>query len=614
MGRRTLLRTALGWVLVATALRAVVLLPEQCPAVTPEALHTSAAEAVGWFERNQRADGRWLYRYDAEAGRDLGGYNLTRHGGVTMSLYQAAAAGHASALEVADAGAGWALDRLVEVEGGSAFGPEGDVVPVGASGLLAAGLAERRAFTGDRAHDDDLRALGRFLAAMVRPSGAVVAYWHLPAGAPLSEDPSPFFTGEVYWALGLLHRELPDEGFGAVADRVGRYLASARDEAERWFPDISDHWAAYGLATQAAWPEPLDGADATAARRAYAERQAGIAGFQVRWESQRTGTWGNELVRGEPTLGAGLGTLGEQLAGLWRLASDEPALVDLRDPLARRTVCAAGMLVERQVSPEEAAHAPEPDRARGAWLQRGITQMDDQQHALSAVLFAEPILASQPVQVDEPWGAEVPTALLVAALVLALDPLRAGSAARGLGARRQGPRWRALAGAAVSLAVVVLAGAAGGPLLKALDVSAPTLRIGAGLVLLVTALADLVRPATGRWGGPDEPAPLDEGPRPGRGSALLAAVVPVAVPTMLRPAALVAALSAGADGGLALVALAAVVAGAVVVAVDDRTAPGPARSSSLRDEPAVSRWGIRVSAALLVVVAVAVTADGIYDV
>jgi small neutral amino acid transporter SnatA (MarC family) len=609
MARRILLRTALGWLVVAAALRAVVLLPEQCPPVTPEALRTSAAEAVGWFERNQRADGRWLYRYDADAGRDLGGYNLTRHGGVTMSLYQAAIAGHEDALEVADAGAAWALDRLVELEGGLAFGPEGDIVPVGATGLLAAGLAERRALTGDPGHDDDLAALGRFLTAMVRPSGAVIAYWDLEAGAPLSEDPSPFFTGEVYWALGLLHRELPDQGFGAVAERVGRYLATERDEAERWFPDISDHWAAYGMATQAEWPDAAaEDPDLARSRRAYATRQAGIAGFQVRWESQRTGTAPNELVRGGPTLGAGLGTLGEQLAGLWRLAGTDAALADLRDPLAARAGCVAGMLVQRQVTADEAAAAPEPDRARGAWLQRGITQMDDQQHALSAVLYAEPIVASQPVQLDEPWGAEVPTALLLVALVLALDPIRAGAAARRSGGRgRPAPRLAVTASAAsLAVVVVVLAGAAGGPLLDALDVSAPTLRIGAGLVLLITALVDLVRPA-----GPRD---HDDTPDPGSGAGLSAAVVPVALPTMLRPAALVTALSAGADGGLGLVALGSVTAGFLVVALAWVTSSDADAPSATGAERLLSRWAVRLGAALLVVVAVALTADGVYDV
>lgn len=588
MVTRTVVRGALAWVLVAAVLRAVVLLPEQCPPVTPDDLRAAASEAVGWFERNQRPDGRWLYRYDADAGRDLGGYNLTRHGGVTMSLYQAAAAGHDAALGVADAGAAWALDHLVEVRDGLAFGPEGEIVPVGATGLLVAGLAERRALTGDHRHDEDLRAMGRFLAAMVRPDGSVVAYWHLTGDRPASEDPSPFFTGEVYWALALLHRELPDEGWDAVADRVGRYLATARDDAEGWFPDISDHWAAYGLATQAAWPEP-SAVDADLV--AYAHRQAGLAGFQVRWESQRNGSALNELVRGGQTLGAGLGTLGEQLAGLWRLAASRPDLAGLQAPLAERAECVAGLLVERQVSADEADGAPEPDRTRGAWLQRGITQMDDQQHALSAVLLAEPIVASQPVQVDEPWGAEEPAVLLLAALVLALDPVRAARAAAALG---PGGRRRALAtGTAAATVVAALAAAAAGPLLERLDVSAPTLRIGAGLVLLVTALVDLARPRAGA-DAPDA-------------AAWAGGVVPVGLPTMLRPAAVVVAGSAGTGLGVLPVAGAALAAGLVAALVGPLAARPEGRAG-------VERWVLGLVAAVLAVLAVALAVDGVYDV
>ena len=573
MHGRSVLRGALAWVLVAVALRAVVLLPEQCPPVTAEALQRSAAEAVAWFERNQRPDGRWLYRYDAERGRDLGGYNLTRHAGVTMSLYQAAAAGHEGALDVADAGASWALDHLLPLEGGLAFGQADRDVPVGATGLLVAGLAERRALTGDRSHDAELRAMGRFLAAMVEPSGAVVAYWDADAGRPATAVPSPFFTGEVHWALALLHRELPGEGWDEPAARVGRYLAVERDRAERWFPDIADHWAAYGLAVQAAWP----GGTVDGETVAYARRQGGLAGFQVRWESQRTGSTPNELVRGGPTLGAGLGTLGEQLAGLWALADRTPRLADLRAPLAERAACVAGMLAQRQISPEAAADLPEPDRARGAWLQRGITQMDDQQHALSAVLLATPIVAAQPVQVDEPWGAGLPAALLLAALVLALDPLRGACAAAAATRRAQA------AGAAAVVAVAVGAAAVSGPLLDWLSVSRPTLRLGAGLVLLATALVDLARPTLPT----------------GRDGALVAAA--------LRPVAPVAALSVGADLGVLAVAVATLATLAAALGL-------AATPLAARDGGTAARWAVRAMAAVAVVVAVAVAVDGVYDV
>jgi hypothetical protein len=50
------------------------------------------------------------------------------------------------------------------------------------------------------------------------------------------------------------------------------------------------------------------------------------------------------------------------------------------------------MLVERQWSAEDAAEAPVPIRAEGGWFDEGITRMDDQQHALSGLLYAAPII------------------------------------------------------------------------------------------------------------------------------------------------------------------------------------------------------------------------------
>ena len=61
--------------------------------------------------------------------------------------------------------------------------------------------------------------------------------------------------------------------------------------------------------------------------------------------------------------------------------------------LAQRASCVAGMLVERQLDPAEATGMPAPDRAVGAWYQFGVTQMDDQQHALSALLLVGDLLA-----------------------------------------------------------------------------------------------------------------------------------------------------------------------------------------------------------------------------
>ena len=87
--------------------------PERCPPVTAGELRRSAEATVDWFVRNQQADGTWLYLYDADDDAVASEYNEVRHAGVTMGLYQAAAAGLPEALDSADGGTEWALDQLV---------------------------------------------------------------------------------------------------------------------------------------------------------------------------------------------------------------------------------------------------------------------------------------------------------------------------------------------------------------------------------------------------------------------------------------------------------------------------------------------------------------------
>jgi hypothetical protein len=153
--------------------------------------------------------------------------------------------------------------------------------------------------------------MGRFLAGMVEPSGAVLAEWDPATGEPVPDLYSLFFTGEAYWALVLLDRAFPGDGWDVPARAISRYLATERDRAEEWFPPVSDHWGALGLAELAAGGTALDDDE-----RAQARRLAGIFGIQVRYESQRTGEGLNLLLRGHRALGAGVGNLGEGLGSL----------------------------------------------------------------------------------------------------------------------------------------------------------------------------------------------------------------------------------------------------------------------------------------------------------
>jgi small neutral amino acid transporter SnatA (MarC family) len=575
-------RTALILAAVLAVAFAVLAPPERCPPVTTGELRASAEATVGWFVRNQEADGRWLYLYDADEDLTPSEYNVVRHAGVTMGLYQAAAAGLPGALRSADRGRDWALDRLLEREGWAALTLQGQVA-TGATALLAAGLVIRRDATGEKRYDAVLRRLGRFLVAQTEPSGSVLASYDPARGAPIPGEYSKYYTGEAYWALALLHRALPGEAWGEAADAVGAYLATSRDEVEDHWPPILDHWAAYGAAETVR----VRAGALTEDELRYARRQAEQFGGAVRWISQRFGPWGG-VVRGSDTpRGGGYGVIGEALTGWWLVAQADPRMADLRGAIGERATCVAALAVAEQSGREDAANAARPARVEGAWFHGGETRMDDQQHALAALLRTIPIVeAAGSPDPDE----DAPSSWLwVAALVLALNPARA---AFGVPRGGRSPAAVAAAGAALGGLAVCAFAAVAGPLLDALDVSDPSFRIAAGVVGVVAGAADLVR-------RPPRPDPALPGWR--------AALVPVAIPVVLRPALLVLALAAGADAGV-LVTAGAMAFG--VALLTGLAAACPIDGASGR----ALRWASRLLAAALVACAVLLVVDGLFAV
>jgi small neutral amino acid transporter SnatA (MarC family) len=597
---RLLWRAGLALALLLMLAFGVLAPPERCPQAGPAELRRSAQAAADWLVRNQAPAGTWLYLYDADSdsAAPASEYNVVRHAGVAMALYQAAAEGLPGALRSADRGTEWASDRMLERDGWAAFGSDGRYA-TGASALLAAGLVTRREVTGDERYDDLMRRLGRFVLAQTEPSGAVLAEYDPARGAPVPGEYSKYFTGEAYMALARLERAFPGEGWGAAARRIGAYLATERDDAEDHWPAIPDHWAAYGMA------------EAGVIDAGYARSQAGLFGLQVRMVAQGFGPWG-KAVRGsyEPR-GGGYGVIGEGLTGLWLAAREDPRLGDLTEPIAERTLCNAGLAVEAQSDREDAAGASEPGRIAGAWFVDGETRMDDQQHALAALLRTIPIAqATQAREATDPDG-DAPSALLwAAALLLALNPARAAFAVPR--ARRAAPKavdpadsadpdagraerevveLAALGGLIGGLAVCVAA-ALGAPLLDLLDVSDPSFRIAAGLVAVIAGAGDLFR-------RPPASEPVLEGRR--------AALVPVAVPAVARPALLVMALGAGADIGVLVAAAAMLIGVALLTALAAGGPPEGPRGRALR-------WAARLLAALLVACGILLAVDGVLDV
>jgi hypothetical protein len=362
------------------ALRLSVLAPEGCPDVSPAAMVDAARAAGEWIARSQGDDGRYTYEYDRAEDRVLPGYNIVRHAGVTMSLYQLARAGAPEILPVADAGLQLMLDNLVPAGAGEAFVENDEQARLGGSALMAAALAQRRDATGDPAYDGELRALGRFLAGQITEGGQMLDVYDLREGSPVAGRTSRYATGEAAWALAQLENLFPGEGWGAHARRVLDYLATQRDEVEGLdFPPWADQWASYTMSELA--PSGLDPHHVE-----YARRLAERFGMLLRSESQKD-TWPVAFV--DPRArGAGLGVWVEGIAALELAAEDDERLDDISTAMADRVACGAGLLAERQVDAAGAARWPAPHLVEGAWFRDDVTRMDDQQHALSGLLAA----------------------------------------------------------------------------------------------------------------------------------------------------------------------------------------------------------------------------------
>ncbi len=394
MGRQTVLRGLAGtlalWGVGAMALRLVAVPAQICPPVTSGQAFAAAEASSAWIQRAQQPDGSYVYEYNQDTNTFSNAYNTVRHAGVTMSLFQLAAAGDVQAIEPADRALAWMEASMERRDNWAALrDPNSGDIELGASALMLAGLGQRRLATQDIRYDQLMHELARFILVMQQPDGSFLLAWLPSTGAPDPAQRSLYATGEAFWALTLMHEAFPGEGWDVPSRLVADYLSNHRDTVEQQkFPPWADQWAAYGLAQMADWP--LDDSNIRYAR-SLAER----FGFLVRVESQRRDTAFSKLVQGRQARAAGMGTWVEGLDSLWRLASADPRMADMRDKIGERAACGAGMLAARQVTASDAATHPRPDLSEGAWFTGGVTRMDDQQHAASGLLRSRIVLEAR---------------------------------------------------------------------------------------------------------------------------------------------------------------------------------------------------------------------------
>ncbi len=227
--RRRLATAGVAWLVAAALLRTTLLAPEACPAFTADDARASAVAAVEWIAVNQRDDGRYLYLYNRDTEATPDAYNLVRHAGTTMAVYQVAAAGEMQYLDTADRATEYMLERMVPTGEGAAGWSEPDRdLQLGAAALMTISLLVRREATGDPTYDTELRELGRFMVGQQRPDGVMLERWLRATGAPDPEQRSRYATGEALWAFAYLHDTFPGEGWDDAAWRTLDYLSLRR--------------------------------------------------------------------------------------------------------------------------------------------------------------------------------------------------------------------------------------------------------------------------------------------------------------------------------------------------------------------------------------------------
>ena len=474
-------RALIVWLIVSFGLLSVaraVALPEACDAVGNEQRESAISSAIGWIVDNQDADGRFLYRYDANTDTVASGYNWVRHAGTMLALAQARAAGFDVPDETFDNARRAIGNQLVT--SGSAIGVrDGAYVSTGGTALLLLALTEVRPVT----EIDLVRALGTHLLDAVEVGDDGVTRVLELADDDLNFVPSVvgrFTTGEVAFALARLERLWPDENWSDPLPGIVDYLVHHKAVEEGFVPDMPDHWAAYAFAESTLWDSaPQWSPDSIA----WARKQMGLSSVMIRFEGQRTNSAPDVWLRGRTAVGAAVGTHGESMAGWVRFfASIDGSESSIVSSGRSRLACNNGTLIERQIRRSGDA----PDRTAGSWMSSGVTQVDDQQHSLSALIAGDQLLVDssdprpsrrQPID----WS----TSLVIVAMLLVASPARWSM---HIAATPRASR-RVLIGGAVFLGLLAAASAS---LLASIDVSVPTAAVAAGVVVVLGALASLV--------------------------------------------------------------------------------------------------------------------------
>jgi len=478
-----------------------------CGSTTQNARDTAVSQAISWLSVNQNSDGTFLYRYDAEQDVDLGRYNWVRHAGTILALEQARGQGFDTAIASSEAAIDVAFKHVIRMStaGAEVAGLiDGASISTGGTALFALALMERRDAIDSSEFDEDIHAMLRFLESSLkaRDDGSVIVRADAQLDGQFATDSVGLFaTSQTLFALARAERLFPGDQWGDQAHPILKYLTTFKANEEGFVPDMSDHWAAYAMGEMTQWTTPIVFTDI---ELAWARKQMGMASIMVRYESQISGSGVNQMLRGHAAIGASAGTHGEALAGWARLALANDEFAGSVSALNQRLSCNNSLLIKRQVSQNESQTYLHPSRVVGSWLSGGVTQVDDQQHAMSALLQANIVNHRiEQFSGELPRRESVPSSLLVALLtILLLNPprlvrtlrhLHVSQSVHGLIRRGSQPTLGYLYRFAVLFAIVILNGSR---VLGWLDTNVPTALVAAGIVGVLASLSTLAYRST----------------------------------------------------------------------------------------------------------------------
>lgn len=343
----------------------------------------AAIKGGEYLLRHQDPSGKFAYQYDAKSDQFLDKYNLVRHAGTTYSLVMLYEVSQDPRyLQAAKKGVDFLLlnTRGPEPEDASAEfecvvtqdGYEGNL---GGTALGVIALLEYATASGLKPMQAMAKKMGKFLLHQQEATGHFRSKYFY--GEADNEDfESIYYPGEAVLALARLYQADRNSEWLAASEKGARWLIDVRDKGKSTAELPHDHWLLMALNELYAITRNVS----------YYNQGMRIASSILL--GQRTipqpATWTGSF--GIPPRSAPAATRCEGLAAAYFLSVEGGTP---KKEYVEAISSGIEFVLRCQVTPEQAATLPRPDRASGGFredLDGWKIRMDYVQHAICALL------------------------------------------------------------------------------------------------------------------------------------------------------------------------------------------------------------------------------------